>query len=327
MQIHSPIATGNGAYIVHRTLERHIPGYSVCGYRPAWTFFPPALPVVCRNRDRTPVHTTPDYAIFADRKGAPLVVTFHNYVLDRFMRNYSSVLQRLHYTTDLKWFTRLAVNRAHRLTAVSRYTAELVRRELRCDREIQVIYNGIDETRFRPYRDRQDTNRKITVLFSGNPSRRKGAHLLPEIANLLNPGIEIVYTSGLHRNKRIAVHPSLRAIGQIPHDEMPTMYNEADILLFPTVREGMSLAVLEAMACGLPVVATDCSSLPEQIDKGRGGFLCELGNAAQFAAFINELADSPQKRLEMGEHNRARVERDFTLSAMLDSYMKLFSML
>ena len=54
----------------------------------------------------------------------------------------------------------------------------------------------------------------------------------------------------------------------------------------PTVREGLSLAVLEAMACGLPVVASACSSLPEQIDNGMGGFLCPVGDVVAFAEKI-----------------------------------------
>ena len=58
---------------------------------------------------------------------------------------------------------------------------------------------------------------------------------------------------------------------------MPERYGSMDILLMPSVREGFGLSIAEAMACGLPVVATNCSAIPELIDDGKGGFLCPPG--------------------------------------------------
>jgi len=321
MKIHSPLASGNGAYVVHRLLESGIPGYHVCPYNPWWTVFPPALRFLCGSNAADIIHTTPDYALFSTRRNTPLVITFHNYVLDSFMARYSNFFQRAHYQTDLMWFTRMSVHRATVITAVSRFTADLVSRELRLGDRVRVIYNGIDETRFvpRPHADRQ-----IRVLFSGNLSARKGATLLPEIARRLSPGIELMYTTGLRSGKRLPEHPALNCVGSIPYRSMPDLYNQADILLFPTVREGFGLAAAEAMACGLPVVASNCSSLPELVDNGKGGYLCPPGEADCFAKSINELADSAAQRRDMGEYNRAKVERLFTLQRMITSYAELF---
>ena len=79
-------------------------------------------------------------------------------------------------------------------------------------------------------------------------------------------------------------------IGRVPHGEMPERYQQMDILLMPTVREGFGMAVAEAMACGLPVVASDCSSIPELVDDKKGGFLCPVGDTGAFADRINMLA-------------------------------------
>ncbi|MEI6611167.1 MAG: hypothetical protein WCO53_15720, partial [Deltaproteobacteria bacterium] len=127
----SPIATGNGAYIVHKTLESRIPDYQVIPYNPYRTLFPPSLLPLGRFSSTGLIHTTPDYAFFHVRKNVPLILTFHNYVLDRFMRDYSSALQNIHYQTDLKILTKLAVVKADTLTAVSQFTADLVRREMK----------------------------------------------------------------------------------------------------------------------------------------------------------------------------------------------------
>jgi len=323
MKIYAPLARGNGAYVVHRMLADAIPGYHVCGYNPWWTLFPPALRFLCRSGATDIVHTTPDYAVFSKCRNTPLVLTFHNYVLDEFMSRYSTLPQRLHYRTDLKWFTRMSVRRADAITAVSRFTAELVDRELRPGTQIRVIYNGIDETRFIPQRT-GSAGRVVRVLFSGNPTLRKGANLLPLIAQQLQPGIELLYTAGLRSGQRLPGGPVLRCVGSVPHDRMPELYNSVDMLLFPTVREGLSLAALEAMACGLPIITTDCASMPELVEHGRGGYLCPAGDAEAFSARINELAEAPLLRNEMGAFNRTRIEADFTRSRMIREYRDLF---
>lgn len=105
---------------------------------------------------------------------------------------------------------------------------------------------------------------------------------------------------------------------------MPEIYQDADILLFPTVREGFGLAAAEAMASGIPVVTTNCSALPELVHHGKGGYLCSIGNVDDYAKRINFLASSPEIRKKMGEYNRQRIEENFTLSIMINRYEKLF---
>lgn len=322
MQIHSPIASGNGAYIIHRLLAENLNNYHLCAYNPWLTAFPPALYAICRHGNPDIIHTTPDYSIFNKRKNTPLILTFHNYVLDQYMAPYSSTLQRLHYATDLRFLTRKALKNATVLTAVSQFIADLVAEDMNVEKKIRVIYNGINENHFTPRKPAR--NGKIKVLFSGNLSRRKGANLLPEIARNLSPGIEIVYTTGLRATRKLPDHPALTCAGSIPYSEMPDLYKSADILLFPSVREGFGLAAAEAMACGLPVVATDCSALPELVDHGRGGLLCAPGDAVAFANSINRLATSASLRREMGEYNRARIEKQFTVSHMVRAYSDLF---
>lgn len=320
----SPMATGNGAYVVHKILERYLRHYKVLPYHPYRTFFPLSLLPLGHHSRPSLIHTTPDYAIFHKRLGIPLIITFHNYVLDSFMSQYSSALQRLHYRTDLRWFTTLAVHQADIITAVSHFTAGLVKRELRPNKEIRVIYNGVNEQTFVPSKRSQHNTGPIRVLFCGNLIHRKGAQWLIPIADRLNTGIEIIYTSGMRTNNSLANHPRICCLGKIPYEDMPVVYQQADLLLFPTVREGLSLAALESMACGLPVVASDCSSMPELIDHGRGGFLCPIGNIEAFADKINQLADDICLRNEMGAYNRIRVESSFTLAKMISNYQDLF---
>ena len=318
----SPMATGNGAFVLHRLLEDSLADYRVFPYDPRWTYFPPLLKTLPIPRGDI-VHTTPDHAIFFCRSEQPLVVTLHNYVLDPFMRDHSSLLQQFHYRTDLRWFTARAIEAANVVTAVSQFTADLAMSDLGIDKPVRIIRNGIDADRFAP-RGLRRRQGPVRVLFSGNLTRRKGAALLPEIAKMLSPNIEICCASGLAAGANHSNLTGIKMLGHIPHQSMPNLYNDVDILLMPTVREGLSLAILEAMACGLPVVATRCSSLPEQIHDGRGGYLCAPGDSNAFVKRLSELADSEALRRQMGDYNRELIEREFSLRVMLDAYRDLF---
>ncbi|MFC1680188.1 glycosyltransferase family 4 protein [Pseudomonadota bacterium] len=323
MKISSPMATGNGAYIIHKVLEEKIPGYHVNDYSPYWTIFPPALPFLNRsNYSADIIHTTPDHAWFFKNKKTPLIITFHNFVLDQFMTTCSSFSQQIHYKTDLRYFTRKSLKHAHHVTSVSQYTADIVRKELSYSGQIEVIYNGVDKDMFSP--KRKSSGKNIKVLFSGNLTSRKGAYLLPQIAKKLGRGIEILYTQGLRTRIKLPKLPNLKCIGAVSFAQMPNIYNQADILLFPTFREGFGLAAAEAMACGLPVIASNCSSLPELVVDGSGGYLCEMGNVDEFATKINTLSESPELRHEMGEFNRNRVEIKFAVERMVNEYADLF---
>jgi len=320
----SPMTTGSGAYVIHSLLEKNIPEYRVSGYHPYWTLSPFLLPITVSTQNAKLIHTAPDYARFFYRKSVPLVLTFHNYVIDHWMRPYSSWFQKIHYATDLLLWTRLAIQKAHIVTAVSRFTASLVKQELNFSRSVKIIYNGVDVNQFTPLFSSKPTQKEIRVFFSGNLTRRKGAHWLPSIAKQLQKNIRIFYTHGLRTRNIFSSNTDLYSFGSVPLDDMPDRYRQMDILLMPSVREGFGLVVAEAMACGLPVVASDCSAIPELIDEGKGGFLCPVGDIDAFAEKINLLADSPKLRREMGEYNRTKVEKMFTLDRMVKEYQELF---
>ena len=119
------MATGNGAHVIHSQLQDAIPDYSLRSYNPYWSLFPPSL-FAFRGRGADIIHTTPDYAPFFAHKKTPLVLTFHNYILDDYMKRYSSCMQRLHYASDLKWFTKTGLSLAMIVTSVSNFTANIV---------------------------------------------------------------------------------------------------------------------------------------------------------------------------------------------------------
>lgn len=332
LQILSPIPPGSGAYVLHQQIASRIRGYRLRPYSPWWTVFPPVLPLFS-SRHADLIHTSFEYGAFFRRKGAPLVVTAHNYVSDRFMRAYSSPLQYLHYRTDLRLFTRWSAAVADQIVAISQFIADKVREEIAPQTSMRLIYNGIDEQRFTPVKPcGRKPGRPLRVLFCGNLNRRKRSHLLVPLAEALGGGFEVHYTAGLAGAAALAGSKkmgaaALRNLDSVAYADMPDVYRSMDLLFMPSVREGFGLCVAEAMACGLPVVAADSGALPELVEHGRGGYLCPIDDLSAYVEAIQRIAESPELSRQMGQYNRARVEERFTLSRMANEYRLLFEQL
>lgn len=326
MQVQGLVPTGSGAWVLHEQLRQGLGDYRLYPYSRWWELFPVAMPMFARGRPDL-LHTTLDYGALLRRPGVPLVTTAHNYLLDVAMRRYASPLQRLHYRTDLRLFTRLGLRHSDRVVAVSRYVADCLQRDMGYEGHIDVIHNGVDTGMFVPLPRSSGT--RFRVLFCGNTSRRKRADLLVPIANALGDGFEILYTAGLSGGTALSgdLQPNsarLVSLGRVSHERMPEVYRQADLLLMPSVREGFGLCVAEAMACALPVVAASGSAMGELVLQGQGGKLCSPETPDGFVTAIREIAADPAQAARMGEFNRSRVEMLFTLPRMVDAYRRLF---
>ncbi len=232
-------------------------------------------------------------------------------------------LQRLYHAVWIRGVERRVLRQAGAVVAVSRDTAEAARVAERVHR-VHVIYNGIDLAGpLRPV-PRDEPNRPFRLLYVGSLSRRKGADMLPDIMNRLGSAYELVYTAPA-RGSLPMLPPNCRAIPRVPGPEaLATLYQSADALLFPSRREGAPLAVLEAMACGLPVIASRASSLPEIVEHRRSGLLCMPDDPGAFAGAARELAAAVHTWRSMREEARNRVERHFSLERMVDAYIAVY---
>ena len=327
VKVQSYVPSGSGAWILHDQLRVALPDYQLHRYSRWWEVFPPGMPLL-RKGHADLIHATLDYGALFRSPGTPLVTTAHNFILDDGMRPYASPLQRLHYRTDLRWFTLLGLRYSDRVVAVSRFVANRLKQDLGYRGRIDVIYNGVDTERFTPGTER-GSSPHFRVLFCGNTTRRKRAKLLVPLANALGSRFEIQYTAGLSRSSMLpgVLQPNsarLKSLGKVPHAQMVDLYRQVDLLFMPSAREGFGLCVAEAMACGLPVVAAGGSAMDELIAEQQGGFLCEVDDVTGFAEAIRGIADDHHLATQMGQFNRARVEQQFMLGNMVDAYRKLF---
>lgn len=260
--------------------------------------------------------------------GTKLVVVEHLFVLDPAIFPYRSFSQAIFHKTMVRHFETTSMRVADKAVAVSAYTARSLHEILHVKRP-HVILNGIDTDFFCPdsiLKPRLD-NRPVRLLFVGNMSRRKGADMLPAIMEKLGSGFELNYTSGLRTRDPFKGLPGMHPLGCLNQEQVRQAYRYADLLLFPTRLEGLPLVAMEAMACGTPVIASNCASLPEVIDDRMTGRLCPPNDVEAFAAVVSELVTQPQRLLEMGEKAVETAKKRFNLKRMVQEYIGLFESL
>jgi sugar transferase (PEP-CTERM/EpsH1 system associated) len=107
-------------------------------------------------------------------------------------------------------------------------------------------------------------------------------------------------------------------------DRIPELLNAMDIFVLPSICEGMSNTILEAMASGLPVIVSRVGGNPGLVQDGRTGWLFTPQDSETLAELLVQLSDSPGQRREFGEEARRRAVEQFSLAGMLDHYRHLY---
>ena len=321
LRIISPMVPGNGAYIVHSQLEQALANYSICPISSLRSIYPPLIRR--SNYEVDIVHTVPEYGrIYKRNSSTKLVVTFHNYFWDGSYIENSSFLKGLFYRYIQSKEVALAIEKADVVTTVSNFTRGLILDQYP-GLEVKVIYNGVDLKQFKL--PNEEVERKcIYVLFSGNPTKRKGLYVLQDLSKRVSSNIKFIITGGLRKNTMNLKGSNVELLGNIAHEEMPELYQRADVLLLPSAREGLSLSVIEAMASGLPVLSFDSSSMSELIVDGKGGYLCPKNNLSCLIDSLQALAENPALRKNMGDFNRSRAIEHFSMIDMINSYKRMF---
>lgn len=269
---------------------------------------------------------------FSFKDESPLVLTEHLVVHDPAYEPVKTPGQKLFHKLIYNYEKR-SLETADTVTCVSNYSKKMLEKVFEYH-DAQVIYNGVDQDIFRPVEiNRQALYEQLglkgtekILLFVGNPGKRKGADLLPEIMNRLEDSYVLLMTSGL-REEIFSKNKKIISVGKVSLDKLVMLYNFCDILLFPSRLEGFGLTVAEAMACGKPVVATNGSALPELIVDGKGGFLCEMDNVDDFASKIELISNDNELNKDMSEFNQKIVSEKFTLKNMVNGYKKIYQKL
>lgn len=295
------------------------------------------LPVACR-RSRIDVLHAPAYVVPL-LETSRSVVTFHDLSFFRlpgaFNRSNRSYLQQ---------FSRLSARRADRFIAVSESTRQdLIKLLAVRPDQVDVVYNGVDQ-RFQPVVDSAvvDEFRRTQglpdrfILYLGTLEPRKNVTtLVRAYATARERGITepLILAGGkgwggspeAELIERLGLEAHVGSVGFVSMEDQVLWYNAATLFAYPSLYEGFGFPVLEAMACGTPVVAGNRSSLPEVV--GDAGLLVNPSDPDDLAEAMVKVLRDDQVRLDLARRGRERAHRfswEAAARATVETYQRAF---
>lgn len=186
------------------------------------------------------------------------------------------------------------------------------------NQEIAVIRNGVDTEQFRPDETRRDPSIFVVTSGATRVTARKGLRYLVEAVAMLAPqypelrldilgdGDEKETLEALVAERKI--DNVVRFLGRIPREETYRYYQRADLFVLPSANEGMSNAMLEALASGLPIITTDTGGTKELVEDGVNGLIVRMKDAHDIAEKIAWRLSHRKEAKRMGEESRRRAE-------------------
>lgn len=258
--------------------------------------------------------------------GVPLVVTLHGRDI-RINPETGSNVPMLWY---IKPFLRFTFQQADRLIVVSRSYRDYAQRAGASLEKIRVVYNGTDVDRFFPSeagvmeirkRHNVSLNSKL-LLFVGDLAFHKGLDVfiraIPRILECDPTVMALVVGEGSERDNLLALCDELGLqdrvifVGRIANAELPPYENSCDLFVMPSRDESFGVAVIEAMACGKPVVGTAVGGLVETIKDNQTGLLVEPDNVGQLAETIVRVLMDESLASRLGANARREIETAFS---------------
>ncbi|MBI3675787.1 MAG: glycosyltransferase [Proteobacteria bacterium] len=267
-------------------------------------------------------------AVMAARMaGISSVVTRPVMIEDEISR---SPLRRLVYGLIDRWVT---ATQATRYVAVSKDGFDRLQKHTTLrGRRLKLIHNGVDLGRFSvkapSNSNGSSPNPPVVIGMIGHLLDYKGWPDFIEVIRRLAAdksnvrGLIVGEGSDRVALEEIVRKKGLKDIVQFcgyRADVRPVLA-EMDVFLFTTLREGLSVAVIEAMASGLPIVATSVGGIAEQIEDGRNGYIVAAHDLGAMVAHCTALIRSPRLRASMGENARRIAEERFGEARMLAEY-------
>jgi len=243
------------------------------------------------------------------------------------------VLSHLHLENGFNQFIdRLTIKKYDHIITISQSTKnEIVENFNYPASKISVAYPGVDK-KFQPA---PRPKNKITLLFLGGLKPRKNLTFLLQVFKKLNhKKLRLVFagTGPLlnklkNKSSQLQLQEQIEFLGFIPEKDKVKLYQSADILLLPSLKEGFGMTITEAGACAVPAVGADHYSIKEIIKDNQTGFLAQPNNIDDWVDKINQLIKSPSLRQKMGKQAQKHVRRKFSWDKNINTHLKVFKKL
>lgn len=294
-----------------------------------------------RARDFDVVHDNQclGYGLLQVQREVPVVATIHHPVsIDRDLA-IAGAQGWAKRTSLRRWYgfakmqARVA-GRLARLVTVSSAARDDVMREFGVPTEkISIVHNGVDTELFRPIPEiRRVPGRMVTTASSDQPLKGL-VHLLEATAKLRTERDASLVVIGKHKKRgpiadamsRFELADAVTFKSGLDFLDLVREYAEAEVAVVPSLYEGFSLPAVEAMASGVPVVATTAGALPEVVGPhGHAALHVPPGDAGALAVAIGRVLDDPTLRASLGESGRARASTRYTWRAAAERTVEAY---
>ncbi len=234
---------------------------------------------------------------------------------------YRSLMGRLGILVSYNIFSRLAFKLTDKIVAITPWEIEFIKKYSDKKEQIISIPNGMSDLFFKKIRN-NNFKKKLgikgkLVLFFGRLNITKGPEKFVEIAKLIlnerndvtfvirgpDEGMKEIVKKKIGREKKIILLPQTR-----DRKEIVEMYQAADVFVMPSYREGLPLTLFEAMAGGLPIVASPVNGIPYEMKEQENGFLVNYGDNEGFAKRIIQLLDNKKLKEKISRNNIRRAK-------------------
>lgn len=174
---------------------------------------------------------------------------------------------------------------------------------------IEVIPNGVDINIFKPHEKKSYTT-NLTLISVGRLVEQKGYKYLVEALRGLS-SVELILVGDGPLRGALSDHArmysvSVKFMGSVMHDDIPRILRDADVFILPSLNEGMSNAILEAMACGLPIITTDTGGAIELITKN--GYVVPKAHSIALQEAVTVYLNNRHLVIQHGLHSRTHAE-------------------
>jgi glycosyltransferase involved in cell wall biosynthesis len=263
--------------------------------------------------------------------GVPLVATFHP-AFDANLRNIAAGTQQLTYQVYAP-----SLARYDRVIVFSELQADLLERLGVPRHRLAVIPNGVDTDTWAPaglasQRQLSDLRQRFggrrVFLYMGRLSTEKNVEALLKAWRLVRPAGCLLLIVGDGPLRSALQHNEADVLWWGYEGDLQrrvALLQAAEVFLLPSLVEGLSLALLEAMACGKACVATDAGADGEALEGGAGIVISTQGVTTQLRTLLPVLRDQPLLTAELGRRARSRVLDRYTLSRNIDAIEKLYT--
>jgi N-acetyl-alpha-D-glucosaminyl L-malate synthase BshA len=237
-----------------------------------------------------------------------------------------------------KYFGKFALNSCDICTVNSTATKDAVL-DIHCHiKELKIIPMGIDLKLFNQnlISDiKKDYKINSTMILTvGRISEEKGIeHMIKAVPFILKeiPEVKLVIIGdGPEKNrleelvKNLNLTENIIFIGWILNNDLNKFYKSADIFVLPSLREGMGVVLLEAMACGTPVIGSDIGGIKDMIKDGENGFLAVPGNPEDIAQKIIRLLSNEDLRQKFSDNGLKKVQEKFSWDVVNEKFVKIY---